>query len=120
MRLGLCIDRYLDSDAGSAQKRERCLHFVPRVHISGLLCDDDTVGQQFPRLIELPEARKELAELEISRGITGIGYKELAEVAGCGRIIPQLHALKRQSVSRKGVGRFLGNELFKQLSAGLL
>ncbi len=82
-------------DVGLAQQRQRRLHFVPRVHVSRFLSDYDAIGKEFPRLIEPPEARKELAELEVSRGIIGIGFEELVKVASGGGIIPQLHALKR-------------------------
>jgi hypothetical protein len=45
------------------------------------LRDHDTVGKKFPRLIKPPETRKELAELEVSRGIIGIGFEEFEKVA---------------------------------------
>jgi len=41
----------------------------------------DPVGKKFPRLIKPPETRKELAEMEVPRGIIGIGFKEFVKVA---------------------------------------
>jgi hypothetical protein len=87
------------------------------MHVSSFLRDDDTVGKKFPRLIEPPETRKELAELEVSRGIIGIGFEEFVKVASGGGIIANLHALERQSVSRKSVARFLGDELLEELAS---
>jgi hypothetical protein len=81
------------------------------------LCDDDTVGKKFPRLIKPPETRKQLAELEVSRGIIGIGLEEFVKVASGGGIIPQLHALERQSITGKGVAWLLGDELFEELAS---
>ena len=117
MRFGLCIYLRPRRDAELAQQRQGRLHLVPRVHISCLLCDDDAVGKQFSRLIEPPESRKELAELEVTRGIIGIGFEELVKVASGGGIVTQLHAFERQSVSRESVGWFLGDELFEEFAS---
>ena len=75
------------------------------MHVSCLLRDNDPVGKCFPRLFKPPEARKELAELEVSRRVIGIGFEELVKVASGGIIIPQLHAFERQAVPREGIGR---------------
>jgi len=87
------------------------------MHVSSFLRDDDTVRKKFPCLIEPPETRKELAELEVSDGIIGIRFEESVKVASGGRIIAKLHALERQSVSRKSVARFLGDELLEELAS---
>ena len=67
MRLGLAMNGGLAATRRLAQQRQRCLHFVPRMHVARLLRNDNAVGKHFPRLFEPPQTRKQLAELEVSR-----------------------------------------------------
>jgi hypothetical protein len=106
--------------AGLAKQGQGRLHFVPRMHIPRFLRDDNSVGKKFARLIEPPETRKELAELEISRGVAGIGFEELVEMASGGIVVTELDAFQGQAVPREGVGWFLGDELLELFASRFL
>ena len=99
--------------AGLTQHREGGFHFVPRVRVARLLCDDHSVGEKFARLIDSPETRQVLAELEVSRDVLGMNFEEFVEVASGSRIVPQFHALEREPVTRKSIARLVGDELLR-------
>ncbi len=104
----------------SAKKRQGRLHFVPGVNVAGFLSHDDAVRKCSTRVVEPPEAREELAELEVARNVLRMSLKESLEVfRGCG-IIPELHAFQRQTVPRKRVAGFFSDELLEHFAARLL
>ena len=61
-----------------------------------------------------------LAELEVSRDVLGMNFEEFVEVASGSRVVPQLHALEREAVARKGVARFVGDELLQDFAPRFL
>ena len=120
MRVGLSMCGARGRREVLTQHREGSFHFVPRVRVARFLRDDDAVGKKFARLIDLPETRQMLAELEVSRNVLGMNFEEFVEVASGSGVVPQLHALERKSVAGKSVAWLVGNELLEDLAARFL
>lgn len=120
MRVGLVILFRSRFEEGLTKLRQGRLHFVAGVNISRLLGDNDAIRKCPACFVEPPETGQELAELEISCHIGGMFVKEYSEMIIGGAIIPELGAFERESVARKSIARFFGDELLEHFPARLL
>ena len=96
------------------------MHFIAGMHVSRALRHHDTVRKHLARFVQTPHPRKQLPILKVAGHITRIHLEKLLEMKSSSRIIPELHAFKRQPVARKRVRRFIGYELFERFTPRLL
>ena len=109
-----------DTEEGLTQLVQGRLHFIAGMNVARLLGDDDAVRKGSARFFEPPQTRKELPELEISCHISGVVVKESSKIINGGAIITKLCAFMSQTVQRKSVAGFIGDELLQHFPARLL
>ncbi len=93
------------------------MHLVAGMGVARFLRNDNAIGKHLARFFEATEPRKELAELKISRDVSGIGFEEFFKMRVGGPIVAKLGAFQGQAVAREGISRFLGDELLKNFTA---
>ena len=124
-KIGILVGRIIidwgpETKEGLTQLVQGRLHFISGMNVPRFLGDDDAVGKGSARFFEPPETCKELPELEISCHISGVVVKESSKIINGGAIITELRAFMSQTVQRKSVAGFLGDELLEHFPARLL
>jgi len=96
------------------------LGLVAGVHVASFLGGSNSGSEDLFGFSDAPEAREELAVLEIAGDVVRMGREQLLEVPGCRFVIGELRAFKCQAVAREGVVRIRGDEPFEDFPASLL
>ena len=96
------------------------MHFVACVSISGTLGGDDALREHFARVLVAAEAREKLAVLVIAGNVVGMIFDQMLKMPACSLIVAKLHAFEGKSITGERIRRARGDELFENLTAGLL